>query len=95
MAKAVITLKEFEHDATTDLFYYLDWVDDYGYNYDNPQGDMYRSKSFLSYSRTAILFEAGPTIEVAESSYSYDLTWQDPTASGYIGFENSSAATYS
>ncbi|MBR2166808.1 MAG: hypothetical protein IJ920_00495 [Paludibacteraceae bacterium] len=95
VAKAVITLKEFEHDATTDLFYYLDWVDDYGYNYDNPQGDMYRSKSFLSYSRTAILFEAGPTIDVAESSYSYDLTWQDPTASGYIGFENSSAATYS
>lgn len=95
VAKAVITLKEFEHDATTDLFYYLDWVDDYGYNYDNPQGDIYRSKSFLSYSRTAILFEAGPTIEVAESNYSYDLTWQDPTASGYIGFENSSAATYS
>ncbi len=95
VAKAVITLKEFEHDATTDLFYYLDWVDDYGYNYYNPQGDMYRSKSFLSYSRTAILFEAGPTIEVAESNYSYDLTWQDPTASGYIGFENSSAATYS
>lgn len=95
VAKAVITLKEFEHDATTDLFYYLDWVDDYGYNYDNPEGNMYRSKSFLSYSRTAILFEAGPTIEVAESSYSYDLTWQDPTASGFIGFENSSAATYS
>lgn len=95
VAKAVITLKEFEHDATTDLFYYLDWVDDYGYNYDNPQGDIYRSKSFLSYSRTAILFEAGPTIEVAESNYSYDLTWQDPTASSYIGFENSSAATYS
>ena len=95
VAKAVITLKEFEHDATTDLFYYLDWVDDYGYNHNNPQGDMYRSKSFLSYARTAILFEAGPTIEVAESSYSYDLTWQDPTASGYIGFENSSAATYS
>lgn len=95
VAKAVITLKEFEHDATTDLFYYLDWVDNYGYNYDNLEGNMYRSKSFLSYSRTAILFEAGPTIDVAESSYSYDLTWQDPTASGYIGFENSSAATYS
>lgn len=95
VAKAVITLKEFENDATTDLFYYLDWVDDYGYNHGQPEGQMYRSKSFLSYSRTAIVFEAGPTIDVAESDYSYDLTYQNPTTSSYIGFKNSAAAEFS
>ena len=94
-AKAVISLKELETDATTDLYSYLEWdTDPFGYNYDDPNGKIYMSRTFKCSGGWAIEFETGPTINVAKAYLEYDFGSQDPGTSGDIMFKNSAAAEY-
>ena len=91
-AKAVISLNELETDATTDLYSYLEWdTDPFGYNYDDPTGKIYMSKTFECSGGWAMEFETGPTINVAKSYIEYDFN-SNLEESDDIIFKNSDAA---
>ena len=94
-AKAVISLNELETDATTELYSYLEWDSDpFGYNYDDPTGKKYMSKTFLQQGGWAVEFETGPTITVAATAMNYNFMWEDPGTSDDIMFQNSAAAQF-
>lgn len=94
-AKAVISLNELQTDATTELYSYLEWDSDpFGYNYDDPNGKKYMSKTFLQQGGWAVEFETGPTITVAATAMNYNFRWEDPGTSDDIMFQNSAAAQF-
>ena len=94
-AKAVISLNELETDATTELYSYLEWDSNpFGYNYDDPTGKKYMSKTFLQQGGWAVEFETGPTITVAATAMNYNFRWEDPGTSDDIMFQNSAAAQF-
>ena len=91
-AKAVISLNELETDATTDLYSYLEWDENpFGYNYNDPSGKKYMSKTFMCSGGWAMEFETGPTINVAKSYIEYDFS-SNLEESDDIIFKNSDAA---
>ncbi|MBO5552984.1 MAG: hypothetical protein J5937_02145, partial [Paludibacteraceae bacterium] len=66
----------------------------FGYNYDDPNGKIYMSRTFECSGGWAMEFETGPTINVAKAYLEYNFGLQDPGTSDDIMFKNSAAAEY-
>ena len=95
--ECVITLKELITDETTNLYHYLLWEPNYGYTHCTcTQDQMYVSNTYFDgyYNRMAQSFEAGPTINVSQTTVAYDFSNTNPETSNDMDFKATANDSY-